>query len=281
MTARYFTVEEFNNSFREEMLSAFAVYEQMIASGFQPYALATFEIMYSSNDMENLLGLKNFLEGNYQFEMEEVQQGAGIYTVSGRAEPFPVDKETMLYWDIDQFCTAFEYDCKIENYTLISPISEPEFPTMDKNAAGYYMELAMDAYRMRNLGYTIIHLSTFIRINDQDAHAFYARAIAKDELKLWHPARLDYDMALALDPNFVDAYINRAANKDEREEYAAAIEDYTKAIALSPKDEVAYYNRGNTKIKIGDKKGAYEDWVQAKELGASYAQAQIDKYLDY
>jgi len=90
-------------------------------------------------------------------------------------------------------------------------------------------------------------------------------------------ARTDYDKAIELAPDFIDAVVNRAANKDEAGEYHDAVKDYTIAIELEPQNAMAYFNRGNSKFNLNDKRGACEDWHTAKDLGASYAQERIDQ----
>ncbi|ATL49052.1 hypothetical protein COR50_18790 [Chitinophaga caeni] len=282
MTAgRFFTVAMFNEQYKEEMLAAIAVYEQMLAAGFQEYANAKFEIKFTGDDLQKIIGIKDFLIGNYGFEMDSPQQDGNLFSVSGQAEEFPVDKENLAYWAIDLFCTGFDYDCKFDGYALLNDLNaEQHFPTMDKNSAGYYVDQAMTAYRRGNYGYTIIHLSSAIRIQADDANTWYARAIAKEAIRMWYPARLDYDQAIMLNPGFVDAYINRAANKDEQGEFESAIEDYNTAISLAPGDDTAYYNRGNSKYVLGDPAGALEDWQTALSLGSKHARARIDEYLN-
>ena len=144
--------------------------------------------------------------------------------------------------------------------------------------ADYYFELAMEAYNKGNLGMSIIHFSTAIKINPNDPNSWYSRATIKDQLHTWKAARRDYDRAIQLAPDFIAAIVNRAANKDEAGEYTEAIKDYSNAINLEPKNEMAYFNRGNSKFNINDKKGACEDWNKAKELGADYAQERIDEH---
>ncbi len=52
-----------------------------------------------------------------------------------------------------------------------------------------------------------------------------------------------YNMAIKLNPNFVDAYFNRADLYKELKEYHKAIQDYNKILELDPKDKDCYNNR--------------------------------------
>ncbi len=54
----------------------------------------------------------------------------------------------------------------------------------------------------------------------------------------------DYTKAIKLNPQDAAAYYNRGIAYDDLGEYQKAIDDYTKAIELAPQDASAYYYRG-------------------------------------
>jgi len=278
MENRYFTLDQFNDNFGKEMVSASEVYEQRKKSGIKDYALATYDFVYISDTKNKLDSLGYFLATNYGYKISEPKKGKEYWELSGNGTEFPVDEDNLMFWALDLYCKGYEFDCKLDGYGAMADPKNQTFPKLDTSLDDHYFELAMEAYDKRNLGMAIIHFTTSIKINPKDPNSWYSRAIAKDELHTWKSARRDYDEAIALAPNFVDAIVNRAANKDEAEEYDEAIKDYRKAIQLDIKNVMAYFNRGNSKFNIGDKKGACEDWKKAKELGADYAQDRIDDY---
>ena len=57
----------------------------------------------------------------------------------------------------------------------------------------------------------------------------------------------DYDEAIRLNPDDAKAYYNRGFAKSELEKYFEAISDYDQAIRLDPNDAKAYNNRGLAK----------------------------------
>lgn len=57
-----------------------------------------------------------------------------------------------------------------------------------------------------------------------------------------------------------------------------AVKDYNKAIELNPNDVDAYNNRGILKYEIGNQSGACEDWSKAGELGEMRAYELIKEY---
>ncbi|QGW28567.1 tetratricopeptide repeat protein [Phnomibacter ginsenosidimutans] len=274
---RYFSEAEFNDNFGKEMVSATSVYDRMVKNGMKDYSLVTFDFIYISNSKERLDSLANFLSNNYGFKTNPVKEKKDYWELTGDATEFPVDEDNLLFWALDLYCKGYEFDCKLDGYGALTDPKNQNFPKLDTALAEHYFDLAMEAYNKRNLGMTIVHLSTVLKLDPKDPNAWYSRAIAKDELHTWKSAQRDYDKAIELAPDFVGALVNRAANRDEAGEYNEALKDYDKAISLDPTNAMAFYNRGNTKHNMGDKQGACTDWKKAKQLGADYAQDRIDK----
>ena len=54
------------------------------------------------------------------------------------------------------------------------------------------------------------------------------------------------------EPKSASEYLDRGCDKDDKKDSKGAIEDYTKAIALNPNYSEAYVNRGATKEELGD-----------------------------
>ena len=73
----------------------------------------------------------------------------------------------------------------------------------------------------------------------------------------------DYDKAIALNPEYANAYYNRGNAYNSKGEYDRAIADYDKAIALNPDDAIAYSNRGLAHEKLGDNQKAEADYQRA------------------
>lgn len=278
MENRYFTQQEFNENFGNEMALAADVYAERKKTGIEDDALAVYDFVFISDSKNKLEELAGFLTTHYGYTTREIKEENDHWELTGDATEFPVDEENLIYWAIDLYCKGYVYDCKLDGYGAMADKDNAVFPPMDTALYGDYFDKAMAAYHNQNLGMTVIHFSTAIKIYADDANAWYSRAIAKDELYTWKAARRDYDKAIELAPHFVDALVNRASNKDDAGEYDAAIADYTRAIELDGENPVAYFNRGNSQFNKGDKHAACEDWNKAKELGADYAQQRIDEH---
>ena len=82
-------------------------------------------------------------------------------------------------------------------------------------------------------------------------------------------ALVQYDRAIATDPNNAQAYIRRARLYQATGQPHEAINDYNRAIAINPYVEAFYDNRAKLKILASDYKGAINDISQAILLNPS------------
>jgi tetratricopeptide (TPR) repeat protein len=77
----------------------------------------------------------------------------------------------------------------------------------------------------------------------------------------------DYNKAIALNPNYAEAYYNRGNAYYFKGQYDRAIEEFNKAIALNPNDATAYNNRGLAYGKKGHYDRAISDFQRACDMG--------------
>ncbi|MBA6354114.1 lipoprotein NlpI [Colwellia sp. BRX9-1] len=78
----------------------------------------------------------------------------------------------------------------------------------------------------------------------QRAELYYDRGVVYDSVGLRSLARLDFNRALRLKPNFVDAYNFLGIHFTQLQEFNQAYEAFDSAIDLAPEHEYAYLNRG-------------------------------------
>ncbi len=90
----------------------------------------------------------------------------------------------------------------------------------------------------------------------------------------------DYDMAIALAPDFAYNYYNRANVRCSRQDFKAAVADYTAAIERNPDFAEAYYNRGLVYIYLGQNDEGIADLSKAGELGVVSAYNVIKRLSD-
>ena len=109
-----------------------------------------------------------------------------------------------------------------------------------------------------------------IKQNPRDALAYMKRGFFKqfNNLNDASGALADYNKAVELNPEYIEAYVARASLKQSNlNDLSGALADYSKAIELNPKDGMNYYRRGLLKMqKIKDTTGAIGDFRQAASI---------------
>jgi tetratricopeptide (TPR) repeat protein len=111
----------------------------------------------------------------------------------------------------------------------------------------------------------VAEYTTAIRLDPDDAVAYYNRGLAYMNLGEYNTAISDYTTAIRLDPDDAAAYNNRGLAYDKLGKYNTAISDYTTAIRLDPDYASAYINRGIAKANAG--LSYCSDFKKACELG--------------
>ncbi len=82
-------------------------------------------------------------------------------------------------------------------------------------------------------------------INDmQKAQLYYDRGVIYDSVGLRNLARLDFNRALRLKPDLVDAYNFLGIHFTQMQEFNQAYDQFDSAIDLNPAHEYAFLNRG-------------------------------------
>ena len=91
-----------------------------------------------------------------------------------------------------------------------------------------------------------------------------------------HDARAaiaNYDKALSLDPNYVDAWIRKGITLFNNKEYFDAENCFNTAVSLHPANFKAVYNRGKLRLKLENMEGAIADLDKATSLKPEHAGA--------
>ena len=99
-------------------------------------------------------------------------------------------------------------------------------------------------------------------INDlQKAQLYYDRGVIFDSVGLRSLARFDFNRALRLKPDLVDAYNFLGIHFTQLQEFNEAYNSFDSALDLSPKHDYAYLNRGIALYYGGRPQMAQDDFV--------------------
>ncbi|MGB3758788.1 MAG: tetratricopeptide repeat-containing serine protease family protein [Rivularia sp. (in: cyanobacteria)] len=98
---------------------------------------------------------------------------------------------------------------------------------------------------------------------DLEAKIFYNQGNDLYASEDYEKALEYYDKAVAIKPDYYQAWNNRGNSLDELERYQQAIESFDKAIAIKPDDYLAWYNRGVSLRKLERYQQAIESYEKA------------------
>jgi tetratricopeptide (TPR) repeat protein len=113
-------------------------------------------------------------------------------------------------------------------------------------------------------------------LNSIDAIGHYQQGLKYASLGEMQDAIGKFDRAIAINPQYFQAYIERGNVKDAIHDYPGAIADYTSAISIDPKAAPAYYNRGTVLSQSGKHEAAIVDYKKAIAINPQYAQAHLN-----
>lgn len=104
------------------------------------------------------------------------------------------------------------------------------------------------------------------------------RGLAKSNVSDFISAIADFDRAIAINPEYTEAYFNRAHALFRHSEFDASIADLNTVISMEPENAVAYTKRAMAKIMMQDQDGACIDLLQAVTLGDESATQPFDTF---
>lgn len=112
----------------------------------------------------------------------------------------------------------------------------------------------------------IAELDKSIALNAQFVDAYVSRASAQSNLEEFDKARLDLEKALELDPEHAKAYDVLGTNHLRQGENDLAKDAYDQAIALDQEADRTYYHRGFLNVELGEYEDALADLDKSIEL---------------
>jgi tetratricopeptide (TPR) repeat protein len=107
------------------------------------------------------------------------------------------------------------------------------------------------------------------------ADDYFNSGVQKFKKQDYQGALHDYNRAIKLNPNFVEAYNYRGNLKQNKlQDYKGALADFNRAIQLEPNYALLYKNRGVLKVAhLQDNRGALVDLNRAIQLDPNFAEA--------
>jgi predicted O-linked N-acetylglucosamine transferase (SPINDLY family) len=145
-----------------------------------------------------------------------------------------------------------------------------------RNADALHL-LGVIAYQTGHHQIAVDMIGQAIALKPDYAEAYSNRGNALLELKQFAAAVACYDKAISLKPDYAEAYSNRGNTLKDLKQLDAAVASFDKAIALKPGLTEAYSNRGNALLELKQLDAAVASFDKAIALKPDFAEAYSNK----
>ncbi len=153
-----------------------------------------------------------------------------------------------------------------------------------QNNASHYFKNGSAKYQLKNYVNAVKDFDQAIELENDYIDAYYVRALCYGNLKKYDKALNDFNKVIELNPDYKDVYINRGFYVSEKiGDYQGALNDYNRYLDLNKNGDnaFAYSNRGYAKYKLNDFDGAMEDIQESIRLNPDNAFVYKNRALIY
>ncbi len=132
-------------------------------------------------------------------------------------------------------------------------------------------------YELGNILEAFSDFNRAIEIKPDYVEAYNNRGIIYKKRGDLKQALSDFNKAIEINPGYEKAYNNRGAIYYEQNNIAQASSDYSRAIEINPNFAEAYYNRGVVYYEQGNLLQATSDFTRAIEINPNFADAYSNR----
>ncbi len=153
-----------------------------------------------------------------------------------------------------------------------------------ENNASHYFKNGSAKYQLENYKSAIEDFDKAIELENDYIDAYYVRALCYGNLKKYDKAANDFNKVIELNPEYKDAYINRGYYVLEKKgDFQGAISDYNKFLDLNVDGDnaFAYNNRGYAKYRLKNYNEAMDDIQESIRLNTDNSFVYKNRALIY
>jgi len=119
----------------------------------------------------------------------------------------------------------------------------------------------------------------------EEAAKSYDLAQQYEDQRMYDKAQAEYDKAIEIDPNFVEAYVKRGGIKFQKIEFPAAMEDYNRAVEISENLVEMHTYKASIKKVLADFEGSKiegsrADYMNVKLAEALYHRGHLKRFME-
>ena len=164
------------------------------------------------------------------------------------------------------------------NVELASPL--PASTTAGLTADDFFITAGNKSQKGDYRG-AIVDYDKAIALNPQFEEIYFRRGIARTLIKDWPEAEADYTKAIATKPAHAEAYLHRGSIRNTLNNWQGAKSDFDLALALNPNSLPAYVGRGVALCELNDCKSGIQDYNRAIAINSTYAEAYSRRGFAY
>jgi S1-C subfamily serine protease len=164
------------------------------------------------------------------------------------------------------------------NVDIASPI--PASTTAGLTADDFFITAGNKSQKGDYHG-AIVDYDKAIALNPQFEEIYFRRGIARTLIKDWQGAEADYTKAIATKPEYAEAYLHRGSIRNTLNNWQGAKSDFDIALDLNPNSLPAYIGRGVALCELDDCKSGIQDYNRAIALNPTSAEAHSRRGFAY
>jgi tetratricopeptide (TPR) repeat protein len=119
----------------------------------------------------------------------------------------------------------------------------------------------------------------------EEAAKSYDIALNLKEQRKYDEAQAEFDKAIEVDPNFVEAYVGRGGIKFQKIEFPAAMEDYNRAVEIAENLVEMHEYKASIKNVLADYEGSKiegskADYMKTRLAEALYHRGHLKRFME-
>lgn len=167
-------------------------------------------------------------------------------------------------------------------YSILESIKNDKDIITDRKRDNVLIEglfyISGEYYRLRDFDNTIKVCNEALKLNPQNAKAYFNRGVAYQAKQDLDSALNDYTKSIDLDSEYCDAYYNRGIVYEKKQQYNQALMDYDKVVKLKPVYIAdVYIGRGNAYRGLSNSDRAIENYGKALQADSTKVEAYSNR----
>lgn len=119
----------------------------------------------------------------------------------------------------------------------------------------------------------------------EEAAKSYDLALGLKEQRKYDESQAEFDKAIEVDPNFVEAYVGRGGIKFQKIEFPAAMEDYNRAVEIAENLVEMHEYKASIKNVLADYEGSKiegskADYMKIRLAEALYHRGHLKRFME-